>query len=40
LHGFIEEFEAVDFFDGTGGVGGVVEDDERLPFGFEVGLCD
>ena len=40
LHRFVEEVEAVDFFDGPGGGGRGIEDNKGLPFGFEVGLRD
>lgn len=40
LHGFVEELEAVDFFDGVRGGGAGVEDDEGLPFGFQVRFGD
>lgn len=40
MHGFVEEFEAIDFFNRFGGGGWVVEDDEGLSFCFEVGFGD
>jgi hypothetical protein len=38
LHRFLEELEALNFFDRSCGRRGIVEDDEGLAFGFEVGL--
>lgn len=40
LHGLIEELEALDLLDGLEGGLGLVEDDEGLALGLQVGLGD
>lgn len=40
VHGFLEEFEAVDLVDCARGGVDIVENDERLALCFQVGFCD
>lgn len=39
-HGLVEDVEAIDFLDSAGCRVDVIEDDESLALGLEVGLCD